>query len=50
MVSGSYDTNIKVWDLRTKDYVHMFKGHTMLVNCLAGSPDGKIIASGGSDS
>ncbi|EAS07712.3 katanin con80 domain protein (macronuclear) [Tetrahymena thermophila SB210] len=50
LISGSMDTNIKIWDLRTKECVHQFKGHTMLVNCLAGSPDGKMIASGGSDS
>ncbi|KAL4445218.1 hypothetical protein ABPG74_022031 [Tetrahymena malaccensis] len=50
LISGSLDTNIKIWDLRTKEYVHLLKGHTMLVNCLAGSPDGKMIASGGSDS
>jgi len=28
LITGSLDTNIKVWDIRNKNMVNMFKGHT----------------------
>lgn len=49
LISGSYDTNIKLWDLRSKNCVNTFKGHSMQVNCLQVSPDGKWISSGSQD-
>ena len=29
LLSGSYDTNIKIWDLRIKTSISTLKGHTM---------------------
>ena len=49
LISGSLDTNIKVWDLRSKEAVSILKGHTMQINSVAGAPDGKMIASGSAD-
>lgn len=45
-VTGSLDTNIKVWDLRTKDAITTYKGHSSGVRKLAISPDGKWVCSG----
>jgi hypothetical protein len=46
MLSGSGDTNLKLWDIRTKKAVKTFKGHTKGVNCGKFSPDGEWIVSG----
>jgi katanin p80 WD40 repeat-containing subunit B1 len=46
IISGSQDTNIKLWDIRTKESIAQFKGHQMQINCLTVSPDGKWIVSG----
>jgi WD40 repeat protein len=50
-VTGSTDTNIKVWDLRMKSNQNVltFKEHSGPVNCLALSPDARWVASGGDD-
>ena len=49
LMSGSFDTNVKIWDLRKKEAVTILKGHTMQINSVAGSPDGKMVVSGSSD-
>lgn len=46
LASGSLDTNVKVWDLRRKEAITTFKGHTKGVKKLAISPDGKWVCSG----
>lgn len=46
LATGSLDTNVKVWDLRRKDAITTFKGHTKGVKKLAISPDGKWVCSG----
>lgn len=46
ITTGSLDTNVKVWDLRRKDAITTFKGHTRGVVKLAISPDGKWVCSG----
>lgn len=48
LVSGSWDTTAKVWDLETKNLLHTLEGHAYAVSVLAfkviitGSQDGKI--------
>ena len=49
VVSGSNDTNVKLWDLRQKNCMHTFKGHSKPVLCVAMSPDSQLIASGAAD-
>ncbi len=46
LASGSLDTNLKVWDLRRKDCIQTYKGHSKGVKRLSISPDGKWVASG----
>lgn len=46
LATGSLDTNVKVWDLRRKDAITTFKGHTKGVKKVAISPDGKWVCSG----
>ncbi|ETO04570.1 WD-40 repeat protein, partial [Reticulomyxa filosa] len=36
--SGSGDSTIRLWDVRTGKQTHIFKGHTGLVNCVQFSP------------
>uniref|UniRef100_A0A7S3R0F2 Katanin p80 WD40 repeat-containing subunit B1 homolog n=1 Tax=Dunaliella tertiolecta TaxID=3047 RepID=A0A7S3R0F2_DUNTE len=49
LLSGSMDTNIKLWDLRTKEAVHTFKGNKAGVTHVHFSPDSKWVASGAMD-
>ena len=37
----------KLWDTRTGEQVQTFDGHTATVGCLAFSPNGEVLASGG---
>jgi len=50
LLTGSYDSSVKLWDLRQKQTVSSFRGHDMQVNCLEITPDGKWFASGAQDS
>lgn len=49
IASGSCDTTVKVWDLRSKKPIESFKDHTSQVNVVKFSPDGCWISSGSSD-
>lgn len=49
MVSGSADTNVKVWDLRSKDVAQTYKGHDAAVTHARFSPDGRWVATGSRD-
>ena len=49
IVSGAVDTNVKLWDIRTKQCVNTYKGHKEDISCLDISPDSKMIASGSMD-
>jgi WD40 repeat protein len=49
LVSGSLDTNVKVWDPRAKNCVVTFKGHNEQITCLDISPDSSTIVSGSMD-
>lgn len=46
LASGSYDTTIKIWDIRDKNSVGNLKSHTKQINYIAISPDGGMLLSG----
>lgn len=48
-MSGANDTLVKIWDIREKQAVHTFKGHTNSISSLAISPDNRFVASAGGD-
>ena len=43
----SRDGRIKLWDTRTGEQVRTLEGHSHTVDCVAFSPDGDMLASGG---
>ena len=45
---ASWDETLKVWDVATGTVVHTFTGHQGKVFCVAVSPDGDCVISGGS--
>ncbi len=45
LASGSSDTTIKLWELRSGKELHSMKGHSTIVRSLAFSPDGKTLVS-----
>lgn len=49
LASGSYDTNVKLWDLRDKNCIATLKGHTGKINSIDVSPDGNMLLSGSDD-
>ncbi|MGA9773037.1 MAG: caspase family protein [Blastocatellia bacterium] len=49
LVSGGFDTTIKVWDVQTGKKLNTLVGHSDFVQSLAFSPDGKTLASGSQD-
>lgn len=46
VVSGSYDTNLIVWDINTGSDLHTLSAHLGYVTCVKVSADGTIAASG----
>lgn len=44
VISGAFDDSARLWDLRNVRQARRFKGHTSVVDGVAFSPDGKIIA------
>jgi len=47
--SCSEDTNVRIWDSRTKSSIVLYKGHKSGVNCTKFAPNGQCIASSSSD-
>jgi WD40 repeat protein len=47
-VSGSEDKTVKLWDVHTGRLQRTLQGHSGLVAAVACSPDGKLLATGGS--
>ena len=42
-------TDLRLWDVETGELRHQLPGNRRLVRCLAFSPDGRLLATGGSD-
>lgn len=49
LASGSYDTMIKLWDVREKSNTATIKGHSKQINSISISPDGNMLLSGSED-
>jgi len=49
MVASANIVEMKLWDTATGEVKFNLKGHTQEVKCVAFSPDGKTLASGGDD-
>ena len=50
LASGSYDTNVKIWDTRTSNMcMNTFKGHKKEVGVVKISSCGHFVASGSGD-
>lgn len=49
LVSGSFDNNVKLWDIRQKQCITTWKGHSMPISSLDCSPDGMWVVSGAQD-
>jgi WD40 repeat protein len=47
--SGSYDTTVKLWDIRLKDNYGSLKGHSKPITSISISPDGNMLLSGSED-
>ena len=40
---------IRLWEVASGENLHTFYGHTTDVQCIAFSPDGRLMATGGHD-
>jgi WD40 repeat protein/beta-lactamase regulating signal transducer with metallopeptidase domain len=49
VLSGSYDTTVRLWDASTGKELVNLKGHDSKVQSVAFAPDGRAVASGGYD-
>jgi katanin p80 WD40 repeat-containing subunit B1 len=49
IASGSFDTNVKIWDLRSKNCIHTLKNHSRKVSALNIALDSRTIVTGGED-
>ena len=48
-IASDYDERLKVWDATTGEETLVLDGHRMAVECIAYSPNGHLIVSGGND-
>ncbi len=45
LLTGSVDTTIRVWDIKTSKVIRIYPGHTATVNAITMSPDGRTFVS-----
>ncbi|AFY56262.1 WD40 repeat-containing protein [Rivularia sp. PCC 7116] len=50
LATNSYNNDIKLWNVNTKQEIHTLKGHSAKVNSIAFSPDERFLYSGSDDS
>lgn len=43
------DTNLKIWDIRNKERIRTYKGHSGGISTIRFTPDGRWVVSGGLD-
>src|SRR5262249_36583944 len=49
VLTGAYDTNVLLWDVKTSHCIRKLKGHTDTIQCLAWSEDQRRAISGSGD-
>ena len=49
IVSGSWDSTVKIWSVETGEVIRTLQGHSSIVNSVAFSPENKYIVSGSYD-
>ena len=46
LASGSYDSKVRIWDVKSRSVTHLLEGHTGWVTALAVLPDGRLASAG----
>jgi dynein assembly factor with WDR repeat domains 1 len=49
VITGSFDKTCKLWDAKSGENIHTFRGHDAEIVCLTFDPKGKIVATGSMD-
>jgi len=49
IASGSEDNTLRLWDLTSGKLLGIFTGHTLPINAVAFTPDGKTLVSASQD-
>jgi WD40 repeat protein len=49
LASAGTDGKVKIWEIQTGQEIHVLRGHTTVVKCVAFRPDGQLLASASQD-